>query len=150
MFINLVRATLVFAAVSGAAFAHGLSPTRIEAPSGSTLVAYRFSASNGPEANIYEIECFKGGFDTPYPCQFSPQVLILSRNATRNFKVQIQTNGDGLYLICTTQGITSEKFIVTRICARVGVGVPASTKPDSHRLYKPAISAPVPPRPRSN
>lgn len=123
------------ALVTSQAIAHGISPTRVEAPSGSPLVAYRFTAINGGSSTeVYSIECFKNDLFTRYPCNHAPQALMMRANSTRSFKVQIETNGDGLYFACTRQEPRyAEQTVVTRTCARIGVGVSASPRSDRNR-----------------
>lgn len=123
------------ALVTSQAIAHGISPTRIEAPSGSPLVAYRFNAiNNGTSTEVYSIRCFKNDLYTAYPCKHIPQALLMKPNSTRSFRVQIETNGDGLYFVCTRQEPKDEsQTVVTQTCARIGVGVPASTRTTLNR-----------------
>jgi hypothetical protein len=123
------------ALVTSQAIAHGISPTRVEAPSGSPLVAFRFNAiNNGASTEVYSIRCFKHDLYTPYPCNHSPQMLMMRAGSSRSFRAQIETNGDGLYFVCTRQEPKDEsQTVVTQVCARVGVGVPASTRPAVNR-----------------
>ena len=115
------------------AFGHGLQPSRLEAPSGSKLVAYRFTAVNYyKEWDEYAVECFKSNLSQPYPCQSAPSQFRIAPNKSRLFKVQIAPNEDAVYLVCTIQ--TKQAAFVTRICARFGVGVDPSTNGD--RLNK--------------
>lgn len=147
--MRMVAAAITLTLAAGAS-AHSLSPTRVEAPSGSTAVAYRFNAINaGDQAEVYRIECFKSNLNTPYPCAYSPQVLVMRAKATRSFKAQILPDTDGLYFVCTRQEPRHEsQIILTRVCARVMVGQqPSSDNPRKHPVTK---SAAVPTRSGQN
>lgn len=114
-------------------FAHGLQPSRLEAPSGSKLVAYRFTATNHYNfTDHYAVQCFKNDLNHPYDCKSAPQSFYVAPKKSRTFKTQIQPDEDGVYLVCTIQ--TTESVLVTRVCARFGIGVSA----DSNREHKPA------------
>ena len=127
------------------AISHGLSPSRLEAPSGSKLVAYRFTAINNySEWEQFAVQCFKGNLNTPYDCKSYPQVFNIAPKKSRTFKTQIAPDEDGLYLVCTIQ--TKDANIVTRVCASFGVGVSA----DSNRVSKPAKYPGIPAGSRSN
>ena len=115
------------------AISHGLSPSRLEAPTGSKLVAYRFTAINNYDGwEQYAVQCFKGNLNVPYDCKSYPQVFNIAPKKSRTFKTQIAPDEDGIYLVCTIQ--TKDASIVTRVCATFGVGVGA----DSNRVSKPA------------
>lgn len=102
-------------------YAHGLYPSRIEAPAGSKLVAYRFTAINNyNEWDQYAVECFKNDLNHPYECKSYPQTFNVAPKKTRTFKTQIQPDEDAVYLVCTIQ--TRDAGIVTRICAQFRIG----------------------------
>ena len=125
------------------AISHGLRPSRLEAPAGSRLVAYRFTAINNySEWEQYAVQCFKGNLNTPYDCKSYPQVFNIAPKKSRTFKTQIAPDEDGIYLVCTIQ--TKEANIVTRVCATFGVGVSA----DSDRVSKSTKHPSIPSRPR--
>jgi len=125
---------------------HGLTPSRLQAPSGSTLVAYRFTAVNNyKEWDQYAVQCFKNDLNHPYECKAFPQTFNVAPKKTRTFKAQIAPNGDGVYLVCTIQ--TKDAPVITRVCARFGVGVSPAT--DSDRVSKPSKHSSIPPRSRS-
>lgn len=111
---------------------HGLSPTRLEAPSGVPYIAYRFTAANlYPHAEEYEVECFKGDVEKHYPCKAIPHNFWIPTKGTRSFKVQLAPDEDAVYLVCTTQ--VTESLLNTRVCARFGVGVSPATDRDRQR-----------------
>lgn len=113
--------------VSG--FAHGLLPSRLESESGGRFVAYRFTAINYYNtSDRYEVECFKGAdFKITWPCKAIPNQFNLLPHAKRSFKVQIETQGDGIYLVCTKEVASDDQEIITRVCAKWGVGVSVAT-----------------------
>lgn len=128
-------------------FAHGLSPQRLESASGSELVAYKFTATNGfKESQLYEVECFKDNFRTPAECEAIPGEFWVRPHAKRYVKIQIRTTGDGIYLACTKQVPQDENGagVVTRVCARWGVGMsPGSKKSNGAKQYKSTPSSAV-------
>lgn len=127
---------IILLAQSLPANSHGLMPSRLEAPSGSQLIAYRFIALNNyAQTEQFTVECFKGDLNHPYACKFSPQIFNIAPKKTRKIRVQIAPNGDAVYLVCTIQ--TKQEGIVTRVCSRFGVGVPANLPTDGNRLSKP-------------
>lgn len=141
----IIAALLLF---SGAAYGHGLSPSRLESPSGSEYIAYRFSASNiYKHAEEFDVECFKGSLENRIECKALPSSFWVPSNGIRSFKVQIKTEGDGVYLVCTIQAKT-DSMLVTRVCARWGVGVDPSPNPNKQRATAP--NATVPARSRQN
>lgn len=111
--------------------AHGLSPQRVESPAGSEQVAFKFTASNNFKvAQLYEVQCYKGDFKHVAECEALPGEFWVAPGRKRPVKVQIRTSGDGVYLVCTKQIPAEEdgQNVVTRVCARWGVGVsPASS-----------------------
>lgn len=116
--------------LSPASNAHGLSPSRVEAPSKVPYAAYRFTAYNlYPLAEEYEVECFKADVSKKYPCKAIPYRFWIPTKGTRSFKVQIEPDDDAVYLVCTTQ--ITESLINTRVCARFGVGVSAALPTDN-------------------
>lgn len=127
------------------AWGHGLAPSRLEAPSGSEYVAYRFTAYNlYKEAQDFDVECFKEDFDHRVECRSIPVNFWVPANGHRTIKVQISTGGnDGVYLACTIQA-QPQGIIQTRVCARIGVGVSAGLPADSHRKRNAAPSPAVP------
>lgn len=128
---------------------HGLSPSRIEAPSGSPLVAYRFTASNFyKDHEQFTVQCFKGDLNHPYECKSYPTTFNLAPRKTKTFKVQIQPDSDAVYLVCTLQN--KETVLVTRICARFGVGVDPSISTDSDRVRKSTKHPSIPARSGQN
>ena len=133
----------VAAAFSGVAWGHGISPTRLEAPSGSEYVAYRFTAYNMyKQAQDFDVECFREDFDHRIACTSVPTNFWVPANGRRLVKIQIPTEGkDGVYLACTIQA-QPEGLIQTRVCARIGVGV--SPSPDSSRKRDAATGTAVP------
>jgi len=125
--------------------AHGLMPSRLEAPSGSSLVAYRFTAINNySEHDQYTVQCFKNDLNHPYECRSFPQTFNVAPKKTRAFKTQIAPDGDGVYLVCTIQ--TKDAAVITRVCSRFGVGVSPSLSSDSHRLSKSSVNPSIPSR----
>lgn len=120
--------------------AHGLSPQRLEAPSGAELISYKFTASNGfKEPQLYEVECFKENFKQPAECQAMPGEFWVAPRRKRFVTIQIKTSGNGVYLACTKQVPREDAgaSVVTRVCARWGVGVsPAVAKSDSAKQHK--------------
>jgi len=123
--------------------AHGLQPSRLEAPSGSKLVAYRFTAINRyDEYEQFAVQCFKNDLNHPYDCKSAPQILNIAPKKSRTFKTQIAPDEDGKYLVCTIQ--TKDAPIVTRICASFWVGA------DSDRVNQPAKHPSLPPRARQD
>ena len=142
-------ALCVAAAFSGVAWGHGISPTRLEAPSGSQYVAYRFTAYNMyKQAQDFDVECFREDFDHRIPCTAIPNNFWVPAGGKRLVKIQVPTEGkDGVYLACTIQA-NPEGLIQTRVCARIGVGV--SPSPDSGRKRDAAAGAAVSTRARPN
>lgn len=121
------------------ATSHGLQPSRLEAPSGSKLVAYRFKALNNYEDwEQFAVQCFKNDLNHPYDCKSYPQAFNIAPKKNRTFKTQIEPDEDGIYLVCTIQ--TKEANLVTRVCARFGVGVSA----DGDRINKPTKHTSIP------
>lgn len=115
------------------AFSHGLSPSRLEAPSGSKLIAYRFTASNYYDTyEHFAVQCFKSTLNVPYPCKSAPPAFFVASKKTRSFKVQIEPDEDAVYLVCTIQ--TKEAQMVTRVCSRFGVGKSAGLPTDGNRV----------------
>lgn len=124
-------------------YSHGLMPSRLESPSGSQLVAYRFTAINNyDEWSRYSVQCFKNNLSTPYECKSAPKEFNIAPKKSRTFKAQIAPDGDGIYLVCTLQ--EKEATVVTRVCARFGVGVSASLPTDSDRISKSTVNPSVP------
>ena len=136
---------LALALFSMPSWGHGLSPSRLEAPSGSQYVAYRFTAYNlYKEAQDFDVECFKEDFDHRVECKSIPVNFWVPANGHRMIKIQINTGGnDGVYLACTIQA-EPQGIIQTRVCARIGVGVSAALPADSHRKRNAAPSPAVP------
>lgn len=125
------------------ASSHGLMPSRLEAPSGSPLIAYRFTAVNNyTEWDQYAVQCFKNDLNHPYDCKSFPQMFNVAPKKTRTFKTQIAPDGDGVYLVCTIQ--TREAQVITRVCSRFGVGVSASLPTDRNRVSKPSKHTSIP------
>ena len=127
--LNIVG--LLCALVTSVAGAHGILPTRLEAPSGSKLIGYQFKALNFfDQSASYKVECFRNALAFPVPCLALPNRFTIRSEGSRNFRVRLDTNGkDGLYFICTTfQPPESQSSVVTRTCARFGVGVDPNTK----------------------
>ena len=121
---------LLCALVTLVAGAHGIMPTRLEAPSGSKLIGYQFTAVNYfDQSATYRIECFRNALAFPVPCLALPKRFTLRPNASRKFKVRLDTSGkDGLYFICSTfEPPRNQSTVVTRVCARFGVGVDAES-----------------------
>ena len=115
------------------ALSHGLSPSRLEAPSGSKLVAYRFIALNNyADTEQFAVQCFKNTLLQPFECKSVPQAFYVPSKKSRNFKVQIAPDEDAVYLVCTIQ--TKDAVMVTRVCSRFGVGKSASLPTDSNRI----------------
>lgn len=134
---------LILLPLSLPVFSHGLSPSRLEAPSGSQLVAYRFTAINNySEWNRYSVQCFKNDLNTPYECKSSPSQFNIAPKKSRTFKTQIAPNGDGVYLVCTIQD--KEATVVTRVCSRFGVGVSAGLPTDSNRISQSTVNPSIP------
>jgi len=124
-------AGLLCALVASAASAHGIMPTRLEAPSGSKLIGYTFKALNFfDQPATYRVECFRNALAFPIPCLALPKQFTLMPQGSRPFKVRLDTNGrDGLYFICTTfQPPQDQSSVITRTCARFGVGVDPNKK----------------------
>lgn len=132
--MNKIIALILIAMTSGIAQAHGLSPSRLEAPSGSKFVAYRFTAYNlYKEAQEFDVECFKEDFDNRIECRSIPANFWVPAKGQRNVKIQIDTGGkDGVYLACTIQA-QPQGIIQTRVCARIGVGVSAAVPANGSR-----------------
>lgn len=145
-----VLATLLML-FSGVALGHGLSPSRLEAPSGSQLVAYKFTAFNlYKQAQDFDVECFRENFDTRIECRAIPSNFWVAANGRRFIKIQIPTDGiDGVYLACTIQA-QPEGIIQTRVCARIGVGVSPALSTDSGGKRNASASPAVPARARPN
>ena len=130
---HLSLLALILPLLSSPALSHGLSPSRLEAPSGSKLVAYRFTALNHYDSTEqFAVQCFKNDLRHPYECKSIPQEFYVPSKKTRNFKVQIAPDSDAVYLVCTIQ--TKESTMVTRVCSRFGVGVSAGLPTDSNRV----------------
>lgn len=129
---------------SSLSYAHGLSPQRLEAPSGAEIISYKFTASNGfKEPHLYEVECFKEDFKHTAECQAMPGEFWVAPRRKRFVTIQIKTTGNGVYLACTKQVPREEDgaSVVTRVCARWGVGVsPAVSKSNSPKQSKSATS----------
>lgn len=119
----------VICLASSNVFAHGLYPSRIESDSGSKVIGYRFTATNNYKtADRFEVECFKGiRYDQKIDCIAIPDRFILVAGGRKTFKVQIETEGDGIYLVCTKEIPYEHKTVITRVCARWGVGVSVAT-----------------------
>ena len=101
-------------------------PTRLQAPSGSPVIGYQFKALNFfDRTSTYKVECFRNALAFPVPCLALPKQFTLRPNAGRNFRVRLETNGkDGIYYICTAYiPPPDETSVITRTCARFGVGV---------------------------
>lgn len=131
------------------AHSHGLSPSRLEAPSGSTLVAHKFTAINNyADTEQFAVQCFKGSLNNPYECKSIPQTFYIPSKKIRTFKVQIAPDANAVYLVCTIQ--TKDAVMVTRVCSRFGVGVSASLPTDSNRVGQPAKYPSVPTGARQN
>jgi len=106
--------------------AHGIMPTRLQAPSGSQLIGYQFKALNFFDRTAtYRVECYRNALAFPVPCLALPKQFSLRPNAGRNFRVRLDTGGkDGIFYICTAYiPPPSESSVITRTCARFGVGV---------------------------
>jgi len=106
--------------------AHGIMPTRLSAPSGSPVIGYQFKALNFfDRTSTYRVECYRNALAFPVPCLALPKQFTLRPNAGRNFRVRLETNGkDGIYYICTAYiPPPNEASVITRTCARFGVGV---------------------------
>lgn len=128
---------------------HGLMPSRLEAPSESKLVAYKFTAFNNyKEWDQYAVQCFKNDLNHPYECKAYPQTFNVAPKKQRTFKAQIAPDGDGVYLVCTIQ--TREAQLVTRVCSRFGVGMSSSLPTDGNRVRKSTVNPSIPARPRPN
>jgi len=122
---------LLCALTVSAVGAHGIAPTRLQAPSGSKLIGYQFKAMNFlNRAATYRVECYRNALAFPQPCLAMPKQFRLSANGSRPFRVRLDTKGkDGLYYICTAYiPEAGEASVVTRTCARFGVGVDPNTK----------------------
>lgn len=120
-------------------FAHGLSPQRLESPSGSTTIAYKFTATNAyKESQLFEVECFKENFQNPAKCEAMPGEFWMAPKRNRYIKVQVETDGDGVYLVCTKQvpKDDSGSSVITRVCARWGVGVSPANVPQKNSNSK--------------
>lgn len=127
---NLLVGLLCALAVSTAG-AHGISPTRLQAPSGSKVIGFQFKAMNFlNRAATYRVECYRNALAFPQPCLAMPKQFRLSANGSRPFRVRLDTNGkDGLYYICTAyMPEPGEASVITRTCARFGVGVDPNTR----------------------
>lgn len=144
-------ALCVAAAFSGVAWGHGISPTRLEAPSGSQYVAYRFTAYNMyKQAQEFDVECFREDFDNRIACNAIPKNFWVPAQGKRLVKIQIPTEGkDGVYLACTIQAVP-DGLIQTRVCARIGVGVDPAPVSNSGRKRDAAAGAAVSTRARPN
>lgn len=128
---------------------HGLSPSRLEAPSGSPLVAHKFTAINNyADTEQFAVQCFKGSLNNPYECKSIPQTFYVPSKKTRTFKVQIAPDEDAVYMVCTIQ--TKDAVMVTRVCSRFGVGKSASLPTDGNRIGEPAKHPGVPAGSRQN
>ena len=117
---------LLCALVTSVAGAHGIMPTRLQAPSGSQVIGYQFKALNFfDRTSTYRVECFRNALAFPVPCLAMPKTFTLRPNAGRNFRVRIDTGKkNGIYYICTAYiPPPEETSVVTRTCARFGVGV---------------------------
>lgn len=126
---------------------HGLMPSRLEAPSGSKLVAYQFTAVNHyAEWDQYAVQCFKTDLNHPYDCKSFPQIFNVAPKKSRKFKTQIAPDSDGVYLVCTIQ--TKQAQLITRVCSRFGVGVDPSLPTDSNRVGKSPVNPSIPTRAR--
>lgn len=127
------------------AFGHSLTPSRLEAQSGSKFIAYRFTAINAYQKTyLFRVECFKNDLNHPYECKSAPPAFYVPAKGSRKFKVQIEPDSDGVYLVCTLQDV--DEPIVTRVCARFGVGVDPSTIADRDRIGKPTKHPSIPAR----
>ena len=117
---------LLCALVTSVAGAHGIMPTRLQAPSGSPVIGYQFKALNFfDRTSTYKVECFRNALAFPVPCLAMPKQFTLRPNAGRNFRVRLETNNkDGIYYVCTAYiPPPDETSVITRTCARFGVGV---------------------------
>lgn len=128
---------------------HGLMPSRLEAPSESKLVAYKFTAVNNySEWDQYAVQCFKNDLRHPYECRAYPQTFNIAPKKSRTFKAQIAPDEDAVYLVCTIQ--TKEAQLVTRVCSRFGVGMSPSLSSDSSGVSKSTVNPSVPARARQS
>lgn len=140
---RLLSAAIPLLLLSPASDAHGLSPSRLEAPSGVPYAAYRFTAYNFYKlAEEYEVECFKKDLGHHYPCQAIPQNFWIPTQGSRSVKVQIKPDEDAVYLVCTTQ--VTEKSVNTRVCSRFGVGVSPALPTDGSGKRHATASTGVP------
>ena len=145
--VRFLLATIPLLLLSPASDAHGLMPSRLEAPSGSKLVAYRFTAINGfSEYDQFAVQCFKNDLKHPYECKSAPAVFNVASKKSRTFKAQIAPDEDAVYLVCTIQ--TKEASVITRVCSRFGVGMSPSLSTDGNRVGKSTVNPSIPTRPR--
>lgn len=102
---------------------------RLEADSGVQSVVAQFTLRNNfKQQDRFSIVCFKGEkVDERAECQTIPSMVILSPNASRKIKVKLETTGDGMYRVCSVEEPDEYEYkpVITRVCALVGVGVPA-------------------------
>lgn len=142
---NLVFALLLFCPL---VWGHSQSPMRLEVNSGErSVIAVLTITNNFKFQDRYAIDCYKGerGY-ARIECQSIPESIILYPKSSRRVKVKMPTDGDGIYRICSIEDPdeNEERFVITRICTLVGVGVPPIPSPSvrsKHRATTDAMAA---------
>ena len=147
--LRLLLAATLPLLLSPASNAHGLSPSRLQAPADSRFIAYRYTAVNNyPLSEEFAVECFKRDVTRPYPCKAIPQTFWVPTKGTRTFKAQIEPDENTVYLVCTTQITTAR--VNTRVCSRFGVGVSPALPADGNRKRNASAGTAVPARARQD
>lgn len=118
---------------------------RLEADSGTKIVVAQFTLRNNfKQQDRFSIVCFKGErVDERAECQSIPAMVVLSPRASRKVKVRLETTGDGMYRVCSVEEPDENEFkpVITRICALVGVGVPAVPSASVRPKYRATTNA---------
>lgn len=147
--IRKLAIALPWMALSCLAQAHGLSPQRLVVDAGAPTVVVQLRAINNyKQQDRFSVECFKHDLGNRWPCQAMPQLFIMSHNATKKIKVKLNTEGDDVYLVCTVEEPDEAEYkaIISRVCARIGVGVDptpgvVASKRPKHRAAADAVAA---------
>lgn len=139
---NLVFALLLFCPL---VWGHSQSPMRLEVNSGErSVIAVLTITNNFRFQDRYAIDCYRGerGY-ARIECQSIPESTILYPNASRRVKVKMPTDGDGIYRICSIEdpAENEERFVITRICTLVGVGVPPIPSPNVRPKHRATANA---------
>lgn len=127
------------------AYSHGLAPQRFQLPKSSHFFYQKFKALNyfkTPETFI--VECFKHEIGNEYPCDAFPYRMYVGANNFKTFSIRLEPDTDDIYFVCTKSLLKAEAGIVTRVCARIGVGIdptiqasdPIPEKPTEKQMRK--------------